>query len=78
MTNLLPVGTHVRVTPFEGRTYIAKVVGYDLGHSKYELGARFGGWGEWLFGDGGRWAFPREVKAISEAEALRVDEEVAG
>ncbi len=70
-TTMLPVGTYVKVTEHgTGRTYIAKVVGYDIGHTKYQLGARYGGWGEWLFLDGGSWAFPRDVAEISEAEAL--------
>ncbi len=75
MTALLPVGTYVRVRDHgpSPRAYIGRVVGYDLFHSKYHIGARYGGWGEWLFLDGGSWAFPGEVEEITEAEALRVE-----
>lgn len=65
----LPVGTLVRVTPFGDRPpYVAKIVGYDMGRTKYEIGARFAGWSEWLFADGGSWAFPGEVETISEEQ----------
>ena len=45
MNDLLPTGTIVRVTESgpDGRTYVGRVVGYDLGRSKYEIGLRFGG-----------------------------------
>lgn len=79
-TDLLPVGAYVRVTDAyvtgdgpNPRTFIGRVVGYDLGHSKYEIGTRYGGWGEWLFTKGGTWAFPRDVEQISKEEALRVE-----
>lgn len=72
MTALLPVGTYVRVTDHEHPTVIGKVVGYDIGHSKYEIGVRYAGWGEWLFLNGGTWAFPREVEEIDADEALNV------
>lgn len=61
---LLPVGTVVLVTePARGDDaarppYVAKIVGYDMGRTKYEIGVRFGGWGEWLFLEGGSWTFP--------------------
>lgn len=75
MSELFPVGTYVRVTVAGRPADIGKVVGYDIGHSKYEIGIRYGGWGEWLFLDGGTWAFPSEVEAIDEAEALKVEAE---
>lgn len=59
--------------PGQTQTYVGKVVGYDIGHSKCELGMRYGGWGGWLFCDGGTWVFPRQVEEISEAEALQVE-----
>ncbi len=75
MTALLPVGTYVQVREHGPslRVYIGRVVGYDIGHSKYHIGARYGGWGRWLFTDGGLWAFPGKVEEITEAEALRVE-----
>ncbi len=77
MTTLLPPGTYVIVheSLTSSRAYIGRVVGYDMGHSKYHIGARYGGWGEWLFTDGGSWAFPGQVEEISEDEALRVEAE---
>ncbi len=75
VTALLPVGTYVRVTKFlpVPHEFVGKIVGYDLHHSKYEIGARYGGWGEWLFLEGGTWAFPREVEQISEDDAHAVE-----
>ncbi len=77
---MLTPGTYVRVNEpaIAGnppRSYTARIVGSDMGHTKYELGARYGGWGEWLFLDGGSWAFPSWVTEISEAEARRVNDE---
>jgi hypothetical protein len=71
---MLPVGAIVAVTEpglddNPPRTFVAKVIGYDLGRTKYELGARYAGWGRWLFGDGGVWAFPSQVRQITEEEA---------
>lgn len=73
MTALLPVGAYVRVTEPDRLPYVAKVVGYDMGRTKYEVGRRYGGWGEWLFCDGGTWVFPGHAKQISEQEALQVE-----
>lgn len=81
MTTLLPVGTVVRVsqqpfTLFNGTViqppapWIAKVVGYDIHCSKYELGRRYMGWSEYGFLDGGEWAFPGEVESLTD-EQLR-------
>lgn len=70
MTDLLPVGTVVEVSDsFDGRTdvFIAKVVGYDLFGTKYELGCRYAGWGEYKFASGGTWALPAQVRAVEEA-----------
>jgi hypothetical protein len=71
--NLLPVGAYVRVVEHgpDNRTYIGRVRGYDMSATKYHLDIRCGGWGEWLFTNGGAWAFPSEVKEISENEALQ-------
>lgn len=71
-TDLLPVGAYVRVTETDHPPYVAKVVGYDTGRSKYEVGVRYFGWnGVTLFRGGGTWVFPREVEQIGEQEALR-------
>lgn len=78
---MLPSGTYVRVVRqevrdaegevvFPAQTFIARVVGTDMFRSKYEVAPRYAGWAEWLFLDGGDWAFIGEVTAIDEAEAL--------
>ena len=67
VVDLLPVGTIVEVTergPHARPPYVGTVVGYDLFRSKYEIGARYGGWNQWLYLDGGSWAFPTEVTAL--------------
>lgn len=81
MTTLLPVGTYVRVDDpgcwdtaqrrmvLAPRTYIAVIVGYDVFHSKYQVGARFSGWDRWLFLDGGDWTFPGWCTEITAEEA---------
>jgi hypothetical protein len=53
-----------------GATYsdVAKVVGYDIGGTKYELGLRYAGWDEWKWQDGGTWAFPSQVSVYSEEQ----------
>jgi hypothetical protein len=84
-TPMLAPGTYVRVreravvdrqTGAEIRpasTYVGKVVGTDMGRSKYHVGRRYPGWGEWCFHDeGGSWAFIGEVEVIDEADARRV------
>jgi hypothetical protein len=80
----IPDGTYVRVceqlpeTAHRApRQYVGRIVGTDMGLTKYQIGRRFGGWGEWRFADGGCWAFIGEVTVISEAEALAVPEAVA-
>lgn len=65
---LLPVGTYVQVTPhpIKGEyPYRAKVAGYDLHGSKYNLARQYG---VGLFDSGGWWAFPSEVKQINEED----------
>jgi len=54
------------------RCYIGRIVGTDMGRSKYEIGMRFAGWSEWRFLDGGSWAGIGTVTEITEAEALAV------
>jgi hypothetical protein len=61
--DLLPVGTVVQVTQSD-RVFVAKVVGYDMFRTKYQLGARFAGWNEWHFAKDGSWAFLSEVETI--------------
>lgn len=76
-------GTYVRVDQravrdgerevIPARTFYAKVVGTDGGAGMYEVGRRFAGAQEWRFGDGGWWAFPREVTVLEDQEeALRI------
>jgi hypothetical protein len=77
MSRLLPVATYVKVTPPDGPPFVARIVGYDMGHTKYEVGRRYGGWGRWLFADGGTWVLPHEVEAIGAAEAQRIYAESA-
>lgn len=79
----LPDGTYVRVEEVlpetahrPARTYVGRVVGTDMGRSKYQIGQRFMGWAEWHFLDGGSWAFPGHVTEITEAEALALPEAV--
>jgi hypothetical protein len=77
-TKLLPVGAYVRVTEpsaalSEG-SYIAKVVGYDIGGTKYQVGRRYAGMRGWLFDAGGDWTFPSWCEQITEAEATRIDD----
>ncbi len=77
----LPDGTYVRVTERTceetgpARAFVGRIVGTDIGRTKYEVGGRYGGWGKWLFLKGGCWAFPGEVEEISEAEALAAPSE---
>ncbi|MFG3710949.1 hypothetical protein [Micromonospora sp. NPDC047730] len=73
----LPVGTFVEVTEYgDGQRYIAVIVGYDLGRSKYEVGHRYAGWGEWRWLDGGAWVFPGEVEEIKTKEVSFESENV--
>ena len=67
----LPAGTYVKVTEQgpDGRTYIGRIVGTDLGRTKYEIGVRYACWGRWEFARGGSWAFPSEVEAITAEQA---------
>jgi hypothetical protein len=80
----LPVGTYVLVRDpglfeldrwtgryaIDPREFYAIVRGYDMGHSKYQVGARLPGWGRWLFADGGRWVFPSWCTEVTEEEAM--------
>lgn len=84
---MLAPGTYVRVVRGDlydehrtrvvipRRTFIARVVGTDQGRSKYQVGERIGGWGRWLFADGGEWAFISQVTEISADEALEITQE---
>lgn len=62
MAELIPVGSVVTVTDptADGGTYRALVRGYDLGRTKYNLGAEYA---PGRFCDGGWWAFPSWVQA---------------
>lgn len=73
----LPVGTIVRVTERGpgARQYVGRIVGYDMWRSKYEIGQRYGGWGEWLYSDGGSWAFASWVEAIDPCDPIRTEGE---
>ena len=64
---LLKPRTIVRVNPTDGHRepFIARVVGTDMGRTKYHLGARYCGWNEYLFLDGGTWASPDEVESLA-------------
>lgn len=74
---LLPIGAYVRVDTtkptadggMEPETYIGIIRGYDIGRTKYNVGARFQTWGEWKFGDGGWWCFLSEATEITYQEA---------
>lgn len=85
-SQMLPEGTYVLVDESTNwsenayrppRTFIGRVVGTDVYGSKYHIGARHGGGGKWLFLEGGSWAFPVHVVAISEADALAAPEVAA-
>lgn len=64
----LPIGTLVQVTERgpNARTYIGKIVGYDIWKTKYEIARRVRMWGEYTFLNGGAWAFPEWVQAVEE------------
>lgn len=77
MNELLPVGTVVWVTRLpitrlDGTTeqppppYNAIVRGYDMHHSKYELGREYL---PGMYSDGGDWAFPHHVQALAAIDA---------
>lgn len=84
MSKLLPVGTYVLVKDpgvrdtvtgrqhVEPREYYAIVRGYDMWRSKYQVGRRFMGWSEWLFSDGGTWAFREWCTEVTEDEVMRI------
>lgn len=65
----LPKGTYIRYTDHHGVTRYGVVVGTDMGRSKYEVGDRVGGWGRWIWSDGGSWVFPSQVQVVTEQEA---------
>ena len=89
MSKLLPVGTHVLVKDPGCRNHItseqymgpleyyAIVRGYDMGHTKYQVGKRCLGWSDWRFMDGGMWAFPAWCTEVTEDEAMRIPERSA-
>jgi hypothetical protein len=65
---LLKPRTIVRVTergPGARASFIARIVGTDMFATKYELGVRYCGWGEYRFLDGGTWASPDEVEPLA-------------
>lgn len=68
MTKLLPVGTIVLVTEEGGRPYVGKVVGYDIGHTKYQISQRIMGWNTWMWTKSVAWPFPSQVEALDEAD----------
>lgn len=83
MKTTLPPGTYVRVDDpgcwdtarrrmvLAPKTYYALIVGTDLFGSKYEVGHRYGGWGRWLFSDGGTWVAPEWCTVVTAEEAMR-------
>lgn len=86
MSKLLPVGTYVLVKDpglrdpetgeqlMEPCEYYAVIRGYDMGHTKYEVGNRFPGWGRWLFAKGSGWEFPSWCTEVTEEEANHIPE----
>lgn len=85
MSKLLPVGTYVLVRDpglksewgqrlMEPGEYYAVIRDYDMGRTKYEVGRRFGGWDQWLFGAGNHWTFPSWCTEVTEEEANRTPE----
>lgn len=85
MSKLLPVGTYVLVRDpglktesgtrlMEPCECYAVIRGYDMGRTKYQVGKRFPGWGEWLFTQGGSWTFPSWCTEVTEEEATRIPE----
>lgn len=70
MPLLLRPRTIVRVTEFGsgGDSFIARIVGTDLFHSKYQVGRRYCGWNEYRYSSLGTWAFPREVEPLATAD----------
>lgn len=69
----LPVGSFVRVTePGDVAPYFARIAGYDMFRTKYEVGRRFPGVSEWRFANGGTWVFPSWVQEVPVSEAIGV------
>jgi hypothetical protein len=55
----LPIGTLVEVHKYhEDRPFEAIVRGYDMGHSKFEVGRKYM---SDQYDDGGTWVFPQEI-----------------
>jgi hypothetical protein len=83
----LPVGAYVLVRDpgmtdngrqvIEPREFYAVVRGYDMGHTKYQIGKRLPGWGHWLFPQGGDWTFPAWCTEVTEEEANHIPERPA-
>jgi hypothetical protein len=72
----LPNGTYIRYRDEQGLRRYARIVGTDMGRTKYKLAGRVGGWGEWLWVEAGNWisASRAEVVTAEEAEAIVVME----
>lgn len=67
----LPVGTYVHVQPnwpADAKPFCGRITGHDMFRSKYKVASRITGWDEWMWADG-IWAFPGEVREVTEAEA---------
>lgn len=69
----LPNGTYIRFAE-RGIEQYGRIVGTDLGGSKYEVGARYGGWGEWRFLDGGSWVLLDDFEVVSDLDAQAIRE----
>lgn len=77
MRDLLSVGSYVLVSErgqLARKPYFARVRGYDLHRTKYEIGRRYAGWGLWLFAKGGEWAFPGWCVPVSKDVATAFSE----
>ena len=84
VSRLLPVGAYVLVRDpgcyshedgreiFPPREYYGIVRGHSLGGDKYQVGNRFGGWGEWLFLKGGDWPFRSWCSEVTEEESTQL------
>lgn len=67
----LPDGTYIRYRDEQNLRRYARITGTDIGCTKYRIANRVGGWGEWLWVDGG-WVFPGKVEAVSKQEATKL------
>lgn len=67
----LKPGRIVLVTPYpvqQEEPFLARIVGTDVFHSKYQVGARYYGWNESHFARGGSWAFPDQVETVDDGD----------